>query len=184
MWINAVRPPALFLRASVYGSLTKRMGCGAFIGLTRPVRACFHPWSVHSPDRLGSSAAMMSRMGFLSRSSFDGTRPTRMRRFGSKPSLPMMNKRGRPIGSCDLDALLLYKRRNANGGGDRMRLHAEVLATQFDALSQLTQQIPCYHLDYPRCFVTVAAARQALINHVTGERYPDELLSKNLVRIL
>lgn len=44
-----------------------------------------------------------------------------------------------------------------------------VLAHQFQALSQLTQQIPCYRLDYPRSFATVAATRQAIINHVTGE---------------
>lgn len=44
-----------------------------------------------------------------------------------------------------------------------------LLAHQFDALSQLTQQIPCYHLDYPRSFATVTAIRQAIINHVTRE---------------
>lgn len=49
-----------------------------------------------------------------------------------------------------------------------------VLANQFDTLSQLTQQIPCYHLDYPRSFATVPAVRQALINHVTRESNQDE----------
>jgi hypothetical protein len=43
------------------------------------------------------------------------------------------------------------------------------LTHQFAALSQLTQQIPCYHVDYPRSFATVSAIRQAIINHVTGE---------------
>ncbi len=45
-----------------------------------------------------------------------------------------------------------------------------LLSNQFAALSDLIQQIPCYHLDYPRCFATIAAIRQALINHITHER--------------
>lgn len=44
-----------------------------------------------------------------------------------------------------------------------------LLANQFDGLSQLAQQIPCYQLDYPRSFATVGAVRQAIINHVTSE---------------
>jgi len=50
-----------------------------------------------------------------------------------------------------------------------------VLAQQFAALAQLTQQIPCYHLDYPRSFATITAVRQAIIHHVTSEKQPDEL---------
>lgn len=46
---------------------------------------------------------------------------------------------------------------------------SKFLANQFEALSQLTQQLPCYHLDYPRSFATVTAVRQAIINHVTRE---------------
>ena len=44
-----------------------------------------------------------------------------------------------------------------------------LLANQFDALSRLTQQIPCYYLDYPRSFAALSAVRQALIHHVTTE---------------
>jgi hypothetical protein len=44
-----------------------------------------------------------------------------------------------------------------------------LLANHFNELSQLTQKISCYQLDYPRCFATLAEIRQAIINHVTHE---------------
>lgn len=42
-----------------------------------------------------------------------------------------------------------------------------LLTNQFAGLSPLAQQIPCYHIDYPRNFATITAIRQAIINHVT-----------------
>ncbi|MCE7982692.1 MAG: hypothetical protein DYG89_16025 [Caldilinea sp. CFX5] len=52
---------------------------------------------------------------------------------------------------------------------------ATLLTNQFATLSQITQQIPCYRLDYPRSFATVTAIKQAIINHVTDEVQPYEL---------